>query len=524
MIPKHVFLGTEGHEKLRSGIKKLAGAVKSTLGPSGRPVILEDEHSVGGKRITKDGVTVAKAINLYDPVENIAVSIMKEASAQTALMAGDGTTTSIVLTEAILDASENNLKGNVTTIVKHIKDYAEQVDDYLKKKSKKVTKGRLQSVATISANNDPKLGKMIADMFKKVKVVSIENSQTEETYTEIIDGMKFDRGYTTYHMVNNHDRETCELDRPYILLTDMEITDLTGSLEDVIRECIQKGRPLLIVGRMSPKAMATFAYNVQKGTIKGCHVLPPDFGYRQKEMMRDLAVVMDANYYSEETGDGMHNITPDGLGIAKRVVISKDRTIIYRDEALAQEPLQERLAELKARKVNNPRDKKDRDERIANIEGGIGIIHVGAESPIEQKEKYDRVDDAVRAVSAALEEGILAGGGISLLDSIEFIGDDISTEEATAAIDILRNALYAPFDQIMRNAGLESKEVASNMVQHPYGYGYDLKNHKYGDMIEMGVIDPTLVTRSALKNAVSVATTILSSEAIVTNMREGDAS
>jgi chaperonin GroEL len=218
----------------------------------------------------------------------------------------------------------------------------------------------------------------------------------------------------------------------------------------------------------------------------------------------------------------MHNITPDGLGIAKRVVISKDRTIIYRDENLPQEPLQERLAELKARKVNNPRDKKDRDERIANIEGGIGIIHVGAESPIEQKEKYDRVDDAVRAVSAALEEGILAGGGISLLDSIEFIGDDISTEEATAALDILRNALYAPFDQIMRNAGLESKEVASNMVQHPYGYGYDLKNHKYGDMIEMGVIDPTLVTRSALKNAVSVATTILSSEAIVTNMREGD--
>ena len=526
MIPKHVYLGNSGREKLKSGIKKLAGAVKSTLGPFGRPVIMESEHHVGGKTITKDGVSVAKAINLYDPVENLAVGIVKEAANQTATIAGDGTTTSIVLTEAILDASDFILKetNNLSTVTKYMKSITDDICAELDKRSKKLTKRRLKDVATISANNDKVLGDIISDVFSSVKVVSVEMSKTSSTYTEIIDGMKFDRGYSSPSMITNHDREVCELTNPYVLLTDAEITNIM-SLESILKPIIAEGASLLIVGNMSNQARETLNFNISNGRIKAAHVIPPNFGYRQKEMMRDLEAALGGKFYSEEMGDGIHNISFEMLGRASKVVISRDRTILYNHPSTDPGLLENRLAELRSRlkAEMSLSERRDTEERIANIDGGVGIIYVGAESDIEAKEKFDRVDDAVRAVSAALEDGILPGGGSALLwlaRSMEVEHNDIDLD---AASQIMKVSLVRPVAQILENAGMNPDNVIQSIGTN-WGEGFDLKNIMFGDMISMGVIDPTLVTKSALKNAVSVATTIMMSQVIVTNMREGDES
>lgn len=526
MIPKHVFLGKDGHSKLRNGIRKLSGAVKSTLGPSGKTVIMESEHHVGGKVVTKDGVSVAKAINLYDPVENLAVSIAKEASNQTATVAGDGTTTSIVLTEAILDAAEEHLteKSNVTTVSRHMQDIAEKLSLVVDKKSKAVTKRRLFDVATISANNDTQLGRMISDVFKQVKVVSVEMSKTPVTHTEIIDGMKIDRGYTSPVMITNVDTETCDMNAPFVLLTDMEIDNLM-KLEHVLKPILAGNHSLLIVGKMTPQAQNTLNHNIMAGKIKACQVLPANFGYRSKEMMRDMAAALGAIFYSEELGDGLHNIAFEGLGRASRAVVSRDRTILYRHPEVDDAELNKRVDELKSKIKDEMSlsERKDTEARIANLTEGVGVIYVGANSDIEAKEKYDRVDDAVRAVGAALEEGIVPGGGITLVNLSEMIEDNESDEDYQTAAEIMKSALLVPFKQIMVNGGLDPVEVAQPIIaEGKWGYGYNLNTGEYGDMVSMGVIDPALVTKSALNNAVSVAKTIMTSEAIVVNMREGD--
>lgn len=526
MIPKRVFLGKDGHEKLRSGIKKLAGAVKSTLGPAGRTVIMESEHHVGGKVVTKDGVSVAKSINLYDPVENLAVSIVKEAANQTATVAGDGTTSSIVLTEAILDAADEFIdeKSNVSSVAAYMQEIADELTAEIDKRSKKVTKRRLVDVATISANNDAKLGSMIADAFKQVKVVSVEMSTTPDTYTEIIDGMKIDRGYTSPVMITNVETETCELTAPYVLLTDMEIDSLM-KLEHVLKPIIAGNHSLLIVGKMTPQASNTLNHNIMQNRIKACHVLPANFGYRSKEMMRDMAAALGAVFYSEELGDGLHNIEFDGLGRAAKVTVSRDRTILYRHADVDDTELNKRVDELKGRIKGEMSlsERKDTEARIANLIEGVGIIHVGANSDIEAKEKYDRVDDAVRAVGAALEDGIVAGGGITLVNLSESIKDSPDNADRQAAVDILKQALIAPFKQILTNGGLDVVSIAQPIIENgSWGYGYNLKTGEYGDMVKMGVIDPALVTKSALNNAVSVAKTIMTSEAIVVNMRQDE--
>ncbi len=527
MIPKKVFLGSTGKNKFKQGVKKLAGAVKSTLGPYGRPVIMESEQHIGQKVITKDGVSVAKAIQLYDPVENLAVNIVKEASMQTAKHAGDGTTTACVLVDALIDAADEHMdeKHNPTLVARYINEYTEKVVDFLTKNSKAVTKRRLTDVATISSNNDPKLGKMIADLFKKVRVVTVENSKTEHTYTEVIDGVKLDRGYSSEYFITNEEREVAELDKPYVLLTDMTIQKLTnGVLENILEPIIKNDASLLIIGNMSDQAKATLAANVIKKNIKACHIIPPSNGYRQREQMRDLAAVLGATFYTEESGHGSHNFTVDGLGQARKVIVSSDRTIIYRDEDVSEE-LAVRIGELQARLKSpdiQPNERKDLEVRIANLTSGIGIVHVGAASEIEQKELYDRVDDAVRAVGAALQDGILPGGGVALTYAIRKVKDDTVDENKQCAYKIMFDALHAPMIQIWENAGIET-EYTSIVTEHPvFGFGLNLKSMAYGNMLEMGVIDPALVTKSALKNAVSVATTIMVSECIVTNMREGD--
>jgi len=515
MIVKEIHFGDEGQKKLKSGIKKIAGAVKSTLGARGRTVLIESEHHVGGITVTKDGVTVAKSINLYDPTENLAVMMMRQAADKTATIAGDGTTTSIVLAEAIIDASDKYLKenDNVTEVIRGINDITKRVISKLDKMSKKVNGKRLYDVAAISANNDNDLGKMIGDAFSEVSLVTVENSMNSETRVEIINGMRIERGYTSQYFVNDQKKQECVLENPYVLICDHEINNISN-LEKILAPIVSQGKSLLIIGTLGPNALQTLNVNVYQGKIKACNIIPPSFGYRQKDLLKDLAVALGGTYFSDDTGDDLSIATLSDLGKASKVIVKKDMTVFMHHADFKQD-IDNHLEELKSM-MDQTDDHVDREfirERIANISGGIGVIYVGAQSDIEQKEKRDRIDDAVYAVMAALEEGILPGGGIALLECASeyaFSDDDVASQ-------IMSDALVAPFRQILVNAGKNPHEIEMGIFEK--GHGYDVKAEKFGDMMKMGIIDPTKVTKNALLNAVSVATTIMSTNAIITNIR-----
>ena len=514
MIVKEIHFGDDGQKKLKSGIKKIAGAVKSTLGARGRTVLIESENHVGGITVTKDGVTVAKSINLYDPTENLAVMMMRQAADKTATVAGDGTTTSIVLAEAIIDASDKYLtpEHNVTEVIRGISALSKKVVDKLDKMSKKVNGKRLYDVATISANNDQEIGKMIGDAFSEVPLVTVENSMNSETRVEIINGMRIERGYTSPYFVTDQKKQECVLDNPYVLICDHEINNISN-LEKVLAPIVSQGKSLLIIGNLGPNALQTLNVNVYQGKIKACNIIPPSFGYRQKDLLKDLAVALGGTYFSEDTGDDLSIIGLSDLGKAAKVIVKKDVTV-FMHHADFKEDIDKHIADLKAM-VDQTDNKEDKDfirERIANISGGIGVIYVGAQSDIEQKEKRDRIDDAVYAVMAAIEDGILPGGGIALSECAAMIYDEFDV-----AARIMHDALLAPFDQILINAGKKPTEIAMGIFDK--GNGYDVKGERFGDMIKMGIIDPTKVTKNALLNAVSVATTIMSTNAIITNIR-----
>lgn len=528
MIVKQLFFDSIGQSKLRNGIHKIAKAVGSTLGPRGNTVLLESEQHVGGITVTKDGITVARTINLFDPVENLAVQLVRQASDRTSTVAGDGTTTSVVLTEALIDAADEYLdaeKHNRTEVIRHMNKITDGVVEFLDKKlSKKVSAKLLNDVAAISANNDRELGDLIADAFKQVNVVTVENSATPVTYIDIIHGMKIDRGWSSKYFVTNEETEESVLENPYVLLSDVEINNLQ-SIENALMPVIKQGRPILIIGNLSGNALNALNLNVAKRNIKACHIQPPSMGWRKADLMKDLSVVLGARYYSDSTGDDLSLIDFEGLGRAAKVVVSKDRTIIMRHENAEEEVISEHIEGLKKKHAETKvqYEKEFLQERIANIDGGVGVIYVGANSDIEQKEKYDRVDDAVRAVAAAIEEGILPGGGIALINASQRIKDNVEDKNYQAAVDIMKTALTVPFSRIVENAGLDKVAVAQPIIDKDTdGFGYDVKNDKYGDMIKMGVIDPSKVTKSALKNAVSVATTILSTEVVITNMRQDE--
>ena len=515
MIVKEIHFGDEGQKKLKSGIKKIAGAVKSTLGARGRTVLIESENHVGGITVTKDGVTVAKSINLYDPTENLAVIMMRQAADKTATVAGDGTTTSIVLAEAIIDAADKYISPdhNVTEVIRKINGITKNVVSNLEKRSKKVSGRRLYDVASISANNDQEVGKMIGDAFSEVSLVTVENSMNSETRVEIINGMRIERGYTSPYFVNDQKKQECILENPYVLICDHEINNISN-LEKILAPIVSQGRSLLIIGNLGPNALQTLNVNVYQGKIKACNIMPPSFGYRQKDLLRDLAVALGGTYFSEDTGDDLSIVNLIDLGRASKIIVKKDMTV-FMHHAEFKEDIDNHLAELNEM-INQTDDQVDREflrERIANISGGIGVIYVGAQSDIEQKEKRDRIDDAVYAVMAALEEGILPGGGIALAECASLIDDNNDV-----ASKIMYDALIAPFNQILINAGKNPKSIALNMFENK-GWGYDVKNEVAGDMIKMGIIDPTKVTKNALLNAVSVATTIMSTNAIITNVR-----
>jgi chaperonin GroEL len=527
MEPKDLFFAQEGRLKLISGIKKMAGAVKSTLGPYGNTVLIESPNHTHGITVTKDGVTVAKSVDLIDPVENLAVRMMKEAADRTATSAGDGTTTAIVLTEGLVLGGLEHIKDDMsrTEVLRHIGELSGHVIDGLKKKAKRVSTNMLLDVATISANNDRETGKIIADVYKavgKTGIVTVERSQTSETYAETTQGLKIDRGYTSPLFINDQSRDECVFEDVHVLVADIEIGNIL-QIENVLKPIITDGKKLLIVAPCHVNVVNTLAANVMKNNLKMCVVQPPSFGYKQHELMQDLAVSVGATYFSEKTGDDLSQITIDDLGHASRVVVSKDKTIILKSNLRIDEvKVEERVAQLwQAHKVAKRKADKDHLlERIASLTGGIGVIYVGGQTDLEQKELYDRVDDAVCAVRSALEEGILPGAGKALLDETAVIRKELFfnlSKEREAAIEILSNAMMAPFQQILANAGLKPSDVYKEGVA--VGHGYNLKTAQTGDLIKMGVIDPLKVTRSALQNAVSVATTILSTNAIITIAR-----
>lgn len=524
--PKSLQFGEDGRKKLISGIVKMSKAVKSTLGPSGNTVLIESLNHTQGIVVTKDGVSVAKSIDLIDPVENLAVRMMKEAADKTATSAGDGTTTSIVLTEALVLGGIREIKDgmNRTEVLRHMVDISNSVIENLKKKGKKLTKKMLYDVATISANNDAEIGKIIAEVYKDVGtsgIVTVENSQTNETYAETTKGLKFDRGYMSHLFVNDQKKDECVFEDVMVLVADIEIGNVL-QLESVLTPIIKEGKKLLIISPCSTNVVNTLAANVVKGSLRVVAVPPPSFGYKQHELMQDIAISLGATYFSEKTGDDLSIMNYGDLGHAAKVIVSRDKTIIIRSDARADlEKIDERVEQLWAA-YHNEQKKAEKDfilERIASLTGGIGVIFVGGQTDIERKELYDRVDDAVCAVRSALEEGVLPGAGKALVECSAELNytNEGNSPEREAALVIMSNALIAPWMQILDNAGLKASEIYKDGVEP--GVGYNLKTGQMGNLIDMGVIDPLKVTRSALQNAVSVATTILSTNAIVTVAR-----
>lgn len=538
--PKNLLFDDEGRQKLFNGISKISNAVKSTLGPRGNTVLIESPNHTHGITVTKDGVTVAKAVDLIDPTENLAVRMMKEAADRTATSAGDGTTTAIVLTEAIVKHGDELITEDVnrTEVLRHMVDITKDIVNTLKLKAKKVTKSKLKDVATISANNDSHIGNIIADVYKKVGengIVTVERSKTSTTYYETTSGIKIDRGFTSPLFINDQRKDECVLEDTHILVSDAEISNIL-QIENVLKPIIQGGKKLLLIAPCSQNVINTLAANVLKKGLKLCVVQPPSFGYKQHELMQDIAVSVGATYFSEKTGDDLSIMDYADLGHAAKVIVGRDSTVIVKEERDNQEEVDTRIAEL--REAHNNADKKsDKDfimSRIASLSGGIGVIYVGGNTDLEQKELYDRVDDAVCAVRSALEEGILPGGGNALkwvsyemfLNSKDRDEENFSKKIAYAILD---KSLIEPIKQILKNAGKDYDELfhvlnEEDDLKKPidFNYGYDVKNEKWGDMIKMGIIDPLKVTRSALQNAVSVAVTILSTNAIITMAREID--
>ena len=533
--PKELHFDKEAQNKLINGISKMANAVKSTLGPMGNTVIIESPEHTHGITVTKDGVTVAKSIALLDPVENLAVRMMREAADRTATLAGDGTTTAIVLTEALVKTGMELItdKDNKTEILRELLSETKVLIGELKKKSRTVTKKMLKDVATISANNDSEIGGIIAQTYNKVGengIVTVERSQSSETYTETTDGLKIDRGYTTPLFINNHKKDECILEDVYILVSDAEITNLL-TIETVLKPIIAEGKKILIVAPCSNNVINTLAANVMKNNLKICNITPPSFGYKQHELMQDIALTVGATYFSEKTGDDLSIIKFTDLGHAAKVIVGKDSTIVLKDNAEASPEVTERVEQLwEAHKLANKKGDKDFIlSRIASLTGGIGVIYVGGNTDLEQKELYDRVDDAVCAVRSALLEGILPGSGLALYSfymkywdmsvGAGNLGDKNVSKSKKIAYAILASALRAPINQILDNAGLMLEAIYPIEDNITYTRGYDVKNGVYGDMFKLGIIDPMKVTKTALQNAVSVAITILSTNAIVTMAR-----
>ena len=508
-IVKDLNFGDLAKNKVIAGVEKLAKAVKSTLGASGKCVIYEDSR--GNPVITKDGVTVAESVVLYDPVENMGATLIKEAAKNTVREAGDGTTTATVLAESLLKEVNKYQDVSIRDIKDGIQSGLIKVNNYLDKISVKIEGDMLRSVSSISCNNDDELGKIIAEAYDKIGkdgVVLMEESPTEQTYADIVDGVQIDSGLTSPHFVTDKDKQICELDNPLILIVTSEIPNIRR-IQTVLEHVIKHKRALLIVAPVDQQVKAALLMNKVKGNIKVNIVDLPGLGPTKQDTCEDLAFLVGAKVINEELGDDLDNITVDCLGEAYTAITDNKNTVLTIDAP--EKELEERIKSIQKlidKEDKNPFLKKKHQQRLAMLSGNIGIVKVGANSKVEMKEKKDRVEDAIYATKAALKEGIVPGGGVALLDAANKISAKAVGEK------ILQEAIKAPFVTILNNAGIED-----NTFDGKQGEGINVVTGEKTNMIKAGVIDPVLVTKSALKNAVSVVTTIISADCVISNMR-----
>ncbi len=526
-MAKKIDFNLSARDGLKRGVDALANAVKVTLGPKGRNVVIDKKF--GAPQITKDGVTVAKEIELSDPVENMGAQMLKEVASKTADVAGDGTTTATVLAQAIVTAGLKNVAAGanpmdlkrgidkaVIAVVKKLNDMSQAVGD---------DNSKIEQVATISANNDSNIGKLIAEAMKKVGkdgVITVEEAKGTETTVDLVEGMQFDRGYLSPYFVTNAEKMETELENAYILIYDKKISSMKDLLP-VLEKVVQTGKPLLIIAEdIDGEALATLVVNRIRGSLKIAAVKAPGFGDRRKEMLQDIAILTGGSVISEEQGRKLDDATIEDLGRAEKITINKDNTTVV-NGAGAKESIVARVSQIKVQ-IENTTSDYDREklqERLAKLSGGVAVLYIGAATEVEMKEKKYRVDDSLNATRAAVEEGIVPGGGVSLIRSIEALlklkGEN---EDENTGIQIIRRALEEPLRQIVANAGGEGSIVVQKVIEGKDDFGYNARTEKYENLIAAGVIDPKKVCRVALENAASIASMILTTECVLSEIKE----
>ena len=521
-MAKQLFFETDARNKMKKGVDILANAVKVTLGPKGRNVVLEKKF--GSPQITKDGVTVAKEIELEDAIENMGAQMLKEVASKTSDIAGDGTTTATVLAQAIITEGLKNVAAgaNPMDLKRGIDKAVRAVVEHLRTQSQSVGEdhSKIEQVASISANNDSEIGKLIAQAMEKVSkdgVITIEEAKGIETTVDVVEGMQFDRGYISPYFVTNSEKMQTELDNPYILIYDKKVSSMKDILH-ILEKVAQQGAPLLIIAEdLEGEALATLVVNKLRGTLKVAAVKAPGFGDRRKEMLQDLAVLTKGIVISEEQGYKLENADLTYLGRCERVVIDKDNTTIVAGSG-EKEEITGRINQIKSQieSTTSDYDKEKLQERLAKLSGGVAVLNVGAATEVEMKEKKDRVDDALHATRAAIEEGIVPGGGVAYVRAIAALEnlDTLNNDELTG-VQIVRRSLEEPMRQIVENCGIEGSVVVNKVKEGTGDYGFNARTEAYENLIGAGVIDPTKVTRIALENAASIAGMLLTTECVV---------
>ena len=525
-MSKQIIFNTDARTALKRGVDTLANAVKVTLGPKGRNVIIEKKF--GAPTVTKDGVTVAKEIELEDKLENVGAQMVKEVASKTSDVAGDGTTTATVLAQAIITSGIKSVTAGANPMdLKRGIDFAVQaVVENLRNLSREIQdKNEIAQVASISANNDRTIGNLIADAFEKVGkdgVITVEEAKGTETTLDVVEGMQFDRGYLSPYFVTNPDNMEAVLEDALILIHDKKISAMKDLLP-VLEKIAQMGQPLLVIAEdIEGEALATLVVNKLRGTLKVAAVKAPGFGDRRKAMLEDIAILSGGTVISEEKGYRLENATLDYLGRAKRVVINKDNTTVV-DGAGASDDIKARANQIKQQieSTTSDYDREKLQERLAKLSGGVAVLKIGASTEPEMKEKKARVEDALHATRAAVEEGIVPGGGVAYVRSLAALDDvKVENEDQKIGVSIIRRALEEPLRQIAQNAGLEGSIIVQNVKGKDGDYGFNAQSEEYGNLIEQGVIDPTKVTRTALENAASVASLLLTTEAVVADRPE----
>ena len=526
-MAKEILFNIDARDQLKKGVDALANAVKVTLGPKGRNVIIEKKF--GAPHITKDGVTVAKEIELADAYQNTGAQLVKEVASKTGDDAGDGTTTATVLAQAIVAEGLKNVTAGaspmdikrgidkaVAKVVESIKNQAEKVGDNYDK---------IEQVATVSANNDPVIGKLIADAMRKVSkdgVITIEEAKGTDTTIGVVEGMQFDRGYLSAYFVTNTEKMECEMEKPYILIYDKKISNLKDFLP-ILEPAVQTGRPLLVIAEdVDSEALTTLVVNRLRSQLKICAVKAPGFGDRRKEMLEDIAILTGGVVISEEKGLKLEQATIEMLGTADKVTVSKDNTTIV-NGAGAKENIKERCDQIKSQiaATKSDYDREKLQERLAKLSGGVAVLYVGAASEVEMKEKKDRVDDALRATRAAIEEGIIPGGGVAYIRAIDVLeGMKGDNADETTGVEIIKRAIEEPLRQIVANAGKEGAVVVQKVREGKGDFGYNARMDVYENLHAAGVVDPAKVARVALENAASIAGMFLTSECVIVERKE----